>query len=66
MPGYDDDFDDEYNDEDEDDMEEEDDGSILLACEDCDYRWKVEEDDSDYGDYESICPMCGSSNIVEI
>ena len=68
MPSYDEDeFDEEYDeDEDEDFSDEE---GVILACEDCDYRWKVGGKDDDYEDYDSgdhICPMCGSSNVLEI
>jgi Zn finger protein HypA/HybF involved in hydrogenase expression len=64
MPTYDEDYEDEYE-EDEDEYLEDEEG-ILFACEDCDYRWKVSEEELEYGDYEMICPMCGSSNVVEI
>ncbi len=64
MPAYDEDFDEDYEDEEEDDEEGEE--GLLLACEDCDYRWRVDEADAEYGEYEMICPMCGSSNVVEI
>lgn len=57
----------EYDDENEE-TDDYDDTFATLACEDCDYRWKVpvdfEDDTSDFED--SICPMCGSSNVVEI
>lgn len=67
MPRYDEDFEEEEYDEDEEEYyDEETEEGILLACEDCDYRWKIEESDYEYGDYEMICPMCGSSNVVEI
>lgn len=62
---YDDDYneDEDYDFEDGDDFEE--DGKVILACEDCDYRWSPEPDD--FSSYEStICPMCGSANVVEI
>jgi Zn finger protein HypA/HybF involved in hydrogenase expression len=62
--------DDDYLDYDEeDDGEEFDDTFVTLACEDCDYRWKVpldfENEDIDATE-DAICPMCGSSNVVEI
>ncbi|MCB1141703.1 MAG: hypothetical protein H7A24_12980 [Leptospiraceae bacterium] len=66
MPSYEDDYDDEF--ENDDDFMDEDEG-IILACEDCDYRWRSGGDDDEYEDYstgEMICPMCGSSNVVEI
>ena len=66
MPSFDDEFDEEFDD-DEDSNEED---GMILACEDCDYRWKIGgEDDEDFNDYDSgsnICPMCGSSNVLEI
>lgn len=65
MPTYEDDYEDEYEDE-SDEFSEEEEAGLLLACEDCDYRWKIEEEEFEYGDYEMICPMCGSSNVVEI
>jgi len=52
-------IDDEFMD-DIDEEEELDADAITYACEDCDHRW--EPDDND----EMICPMCGSSNIVEL
>ena len=66
MPSYNDEFDEEY-DENEDDLQEEE--GIILACEDCDYRWKIGGEDDEMDGYESsdhICPMCGSSNVLEI
>ena len=65
-------FEDEEFDDDEFDDEEEfsDEEGIILACEDCDYRWRVggddEDEDADFDVGESICPMCGSSNVLEI
>jgi hypothetical protein len=66
MMQYDDDYIDEYDDDEE--GEEYDDTYVTLACEDCDYRWKVPIDfEDESGGYEdAICPMCGSSNVVEI
>ncbi len=67
MPRYEEDFEEEeYDEDDEEYFEDEEGDGILLACEDCDYRWKIDEADYEYGDYEMICPMCGSSNVVEI
>lgn len=67
MPYKDYDFD-EFDDDDDDLLEDE---NVILACEDCDYRWKLEQDDEEEEeDYiaseDTICPMCGSSNVVEI
>lgn len=63
MPYYDD-----YDSDDEDFIEEEDD-IITFACEECDYRWtpeEVEEEEEEFNFDELICPMCGSSNVIEI
>jgi Zn finger protein HypA/HybF involved in hydrogenase expression len=66
MPTYEDEYEeDEFEDDDEFSEDEAAEG-LLLACEDCDYRWKVDDEELEYGDYETICPMCGSSNVVEI
>lgn len=65
MPRYEEDFEEEYEEEDDEYFEDEVEDGILLACEDCDYRWRIEESDYEYDD-EMICPMCGSSNVVEI
>lgn len=68
MPYEDYNYNDEYDDEEEDELLEEE--NVILACEDCDYRWKLEYDDMEEDDYisdeDTICPMCGSSNVVEI
>ena len=40
-----------------------------MACDDCDYRWKISlevEDEEEAQEEELICPMCGSSNVAEI
>jgi Zn finger protein HypA/HybF involved in hydrogenase expression len=71
MPPYEDDeFEEDEFEEDEDSDFVADDESIILACEDCDYRWRSggdeNEEDYSYGTGEMICPMCGSSNVVEI
>ncbi len=61
--------DDYYYDEENEEGEEFDDTFVTLACEDCDYRWKVPldfEDEEANQTEEAICPMCGSSNVVEI
>lgn len=66
MP-YKDEYDDEYEGEDDEFLDEDGD-SVILACEDCDYRWRLENEayeDEDYFD-DMICPMCGSSDVVEI
>ncbi|MBN1533492.1 MAG: hypothetical protein JXA20_12560 [Spirochaetes bacterium] len=45
---------------------------ISFACEDCDYRWEDQivksKDgfDDEEGEYDVICPMCGSINITQI
>lgn len=62
---YEDEFDDEYDAEDE----EYDDTTVTMACDDCDYRWKISlevEDEEDAYEEDLICPMCGSSNVAEI
>ncbi len=62
---YEDEFDDEYDAEDE----EYDDTTVTMACDDCDYRWKISlevEDEEETQEEELICPMCGSSNVAEI
>jgi Zn finger protein HypA/HybF involved in hydrogenase expression len=66
MPSYEEDYEEEFDNDEENLLEEEEQG-VMLACEDCDYRWKVEFDDEfyDYSD-SAICPMCGSANVVEI
>ena len=66
MPSYDEEFDEDFN-ENEEDLEEEE--GFILACEDCDYRWRMGGEDDESDDYDSsdhICPMCGSSNVLEI
>ena len=67
MPNYDDE---EFEDDEFDDDEElSDEDGINLACEDCDYRWKIGGEDEDFEEYDTgeyICPMCGSSNVLEI
>ncbi|MDX1958688.1 MAG: hypothetical protein SFU98_08955 [Leptospiraceae bacterium] len=64
MPSYDNEFDEEYDEE--DDFSDEEEGAVL-ACEDCDYRWRVDPDQEVYEPDEGpVCPMCGSDNIVEI
>ncbi|MCB1193390.1 MAG: hypothetical protein H7A23_11885 [Leptospiraceae bacterium] len=61
MPYY-----DNYEDDDSDYLDEEED-IVTYACEDCDYRWTPEEsEEDDYSFEELICPMCGSSNVIEI
>ncbi len=43
--------------------------AVILACDDCDYRWEdviVKRKDEDIEDLEIICPMCGSTNITQI
>ncbi|GAB4111602.1 MAG TPA: hypothetical protein PL059_08700 [Spirochaetota bacterium] len=43
--------------------------AVILACDDCDYRWEdviVKHKDEDIEDLEIICPMCGSTNITQI
>lgn len=61
----------------EDDLGEEDEGieedekqiAVILACDDCDYRWEdviIKHKDEDIEDLEIICPMCGSTNITQI
>ncbi|EMY78806.1 hypothetical protein LEP1GSC060_2123 [Leptospira weilii serovar Ranarum str. ICFT] len=35
---------------------------LAFACEDCDHRW---EEDS-YEAEDAICPMCGSSVVIEL
>jgi Zn finger protein HypA/HybF involved in hydrogenase expression len=40
-----------------------------MACDDCDYRWKISlevEDEEEAYEEDLICPMCGSSNVAEI
>ena len=62
---YEDEFDDEYDTEEE----EYDDTTVTMACDDCDYRWKISlevEDEEDAYEEDLICPMCGSSNVAEI
>ena len=43
---------------------------VSFACEDCDYRWEdvVVKDDTDLEveEYDTVCPMCGSTNITQI
>lgn len=61
---YEDEFDDEYDAE-----EEYDDTTVTMACDDCDYRWKISlevEDEEEAYEEDLICPMCGSSNVAEI
>jgi rubrerythrin len=68
MP-YEDEEDDEEVYDDDEEVYDEDDDSIVLACEECDYRWKLDPeafDESLLSDEETICPMCGSSSVVEI
>ncbi len=55
--------------DDEEQVYDEDDDNIVLACEECDYRWRLDPEAFDEmlsGDEETICPMCGSSSVVEI
>ncbi|HMW07044.1 MAG TPA: hypothetical protein PK079_16280 [Leptospiraceae bacterium] len=62
---YEDEFDDEYDAEDD----EYDDTTVTMACDDCDYRWKISlevDDEEESYDEDLICPMCGSSNVAEI
>lgn len=43
--------------------------AVILACDDCDYRWEdviVKRKDEDIEDIEIICPMCGSTNVTQI
>ena len=43
--------------------------AVILACDDCDYRWEdviVKRKDEDIEDLEIICPMCGSTNVSQI
>ncbi len=43
--------------------------AVILACDDCDYRWEdviVKGKDEDIEDLEIICPMCGSTNVTQI
>ncbi|MCX8124584.1 MAG: hypothetical protein N3F66_10535 [Spirochaetes bacterium] len=43
--------------------------AVILACDDCDYRWEdviVKRKDEDIEDLEIICPMCGSTNVTQI
>jgi len=57
-----DEFDDELDEEEEDFNDDE---VITYACEDCDYRWEISNEDG-YEDIEFlICPMCGSAHITE-
>ena len=42
---------------------------VTMACDDCDYRWKISlevEDEEEAYEEDLICPMCGSSNVAEI
>lgn len=54
----------------EDEIEEEEKHiAVILACDDCDYRWEdviVKRKDEDLEDLEIICPMCGSTNVTQI
>jgi len=54
----------------EDDVEEDEKHiAVILACDDCDYRWEdviVKRKDEDIEDLEIICPMCGSTNVSQI
>ncbi len=65
---YDDDYEEEdWEDEDYDDEEDEEnleewEESASFVCDDCNYRWTEEDDDSDV----IACPMCGSDNITKI
>jgi len=40
------------------------------ACEECDYRWDVMEENREYSgeDYaeDTVCPMCGSTYVTQI
>ncbi len=66
---YDDYEDEDWEDEDfdgeedeEEDSDEEWEESASFVCDDCNYRWTEEDDDSDV----IACPMCGSDNITKI
>lgn len=44
-----------------------DDEVLTYACEDCDHRWEDASDEFyDMGPEGLICPMCGSSNVIEL
>ncbi|MBE8431994.1 hypothetical protein IQB77_19700, partial [Leptospira interrogans serovar Pomona] len=39
---------------------------LTFACEDCDHRWEEDVYEAeDYGLEGAICPMCGSSVVIE-
>lgn len=62
-------YEDEYDDEFDDSDDDLDDKAVTMACDDCDYRWKIEqnvEEEEEVYEDELICPMCGSSNVAEI
>lgn len=40
---------------------------LTFACEDCDNRWEEDAYEAeDYGPEGPICPMCGSSAVIEL
>ncbi len=61
--------DDEENSEDDDEPEI---STVDYACEDCDYRWDVtveifpNENQHNNSKEKEYCPMCGSSNALQI
>ena len=55
----------------EEDEEEDISGKVdaSFACEDCDYRWDSSiymSEDGEIDDETFYCPMCGSTNILQI
>lgn len=54
-------FEDDFDEDEEEDYYEEED-IITIACDECDYRWRVSPEEEE----EAVCPMCGSSNVAEI
>ena len=50
--------------EDYEDLAEEDSDEQSFVCEDCDHKWEEDEDNTSVG--FSVCPMCGSSNTLDI
>ena len=44
----------------------EDEDQATFVCEDCDYRWEIDDEDDEFADEEEVvCKMCGSSHISE-
>ncbi|PJZ69576.1 hypothetical protein CH373_08655 [Leptospira perolatii] len=65
MP-YDYEFDEDYDIDTEEGDDFADEEVVTYVCEDCDHRWESDSEDGFDSPEGAICPMCGSSNVIEL